>query len=184
MYCPIIYLVPIFFNESINVCQLLIDCNILHTSMNCLHNWSLNLIILILIISLKAPGVDQCTYVQNTLINFATRKHTALLIRPILETNWIIDPFVTVHILTLGLLPLCFSFSRITFCHLPFQSKWLYVGTERGNTHIVNIESFVLSGYVINWNKAIELWVVHAPKCEIWEQIWSADWLFMTAMMF
>ena len=50
------------------------------------------------------------------------------------------------------------SFSaRITFCHLPFQSKWLYVGTERGNTHIVNIESFVLSGYVIMWNKAIEL---------------------------
>ncbi|KAG2456704.1 STB5L protein, partial [Polypterus senegalus] len=46
---------------------------------------------------------------------------------------------------------------EITFCHLPFQSKWLYVGTERGNTHIVNIESFVLSGYVIMWNKAIEL---------------------------
>uniref|UniRef100_A0A8C8VKU1 Syntaxin-binding protein 5-like n=1 Tax=Pelusios castaneus TaxID=367368 RepID=A0A8C8VKU1_9SAUR len=45
----------------------------------------------------------------------------------------------------------------ITFCHLPFQSKWLYVGTERGNTHIVNIESFILSGYVIMWNKAIEL---------------------------
>uniref|UniRef100_A0A8D1KZ94 Syntaxin-binding protein 5-like n=1 Tax=Sus scrofa TaxID=9823 RepID=A0A8D1KZ94_PIG len=38
-----------------------------------------------------------------------------------------------------------------------FQSKWLYVGTERGNTHIVNIESFILSGYVIMWNKAIEL---------------------------
>uniref|UniRef100_A0A8C3A5N1 Syntaxin binding protein 5L n=1 Tax=Cyclopterus lumpus TaxID=8103 RepID=A0A8C3A5N1_CYCLU len=50
-----------------------------------------------------------------------------------------------------------FNRERITFCHLPFQSKWLYVGTERGNTHIVNIESFVLSGYVINWNKAIEL---------------------------
>ncbi|GAB1300258.1 Syntaxin-binding protein 5-like [Apodemus speciosus] len=46
---------------------------------------------------------------------------------------------------------------RITYCHLPFQSKWLYVGTERGNTHIVNIESFILSGYVIMWNKAIEL---------------------------
>ncbi|XP_060619372.2 syntaxin-binding protein 5-like isoform X1 [Anolis sagrei] len=50
-----------------------------------------------------------------------------------------------------------FTRERITFCHLPFQSKWLYVGTERGNTHIVNIESFVLSGYVIMWNKAIEL---------------------------
>ncbi|VCW66744.1 unnamed protein product, partial [Gulo gulo] len=35
-----------------------------------------------------------------------------------------------------------FNRERITYCHLPFQSKWLYVGTERGNTHIVNIESF------------------------------------------
>ncbi|XP_028848130.1 syntaxin-binding protein 5-like isoform X18 [Denticeps clupeoides] len=50
-----------------------------------------------------------------------------------------------------------FNRERITFCHLPFQSKWLYVGTERGNTHIANIESFILSGYVIMWNKAIEL---------------------------
>ncbi|XP_063773949.1 syntaxin-binding protein 5 isoform X2 [Pseudophryne corroboree] len=50
-----------------------------------------------------------------------------------------------------------FTRERITFCHLPFQSKWLYVGTERGNIHIVNVESFSLSGYVIMWNKAIEL---------------------------
>ncbi|XP_018428101.1 PREDICTED: syntaxin-binding protein 5-like, partial [Nanorana parkeri] len=50
-----------------------------------------------------------------------------------------------------------FNKERITCCHLPFQSKWLYVGTERGNTHIVNIESFVLSGYIVMWNKAIEL---------------------------
>ncbi|XP_043927450.1 syntaxin-binding protein 5-like isoform X2 [Protopterus annectens] len=50
-----------------------------------------------------------------------------------------------------------FTRERITHCHLPFQSKWLYVGTERGNTHIVNVESFILSGYVIMWNKAIEL---------------------------
>uniref|UniRef100_A0A8B9LS74 Syntaxin-binding protein 5-like n=1 Tax=Astyanax mexicanus TaxID=7994 RepID=A0A8B9LS74_ASTMX len=50
-----------------------------------------------------------------------------------------------------------FSRERITFCHLPFQSKWLYIGTERGNIHIVNVESFTLSGYVIMWNKAIEL---------------------------
>lgn len=48
-------------------------------------------------------------------------------------------------------------FCRITYCHLPFQSKWLYIGTERGNIHIVNVESFTLSGYVIMWNKAIEL---------------------------
>lgn len=51
------------------------------------------------------------------------------------------------------------SSCRITYCHLPFQSKWLYIGSERGNIHIVNVESFTLSGYVIMWNKAIELWV-------------------------
>ncbi|XP_076999528.1 syntaxin-binding protein 5 isoform X2 [Tamandua tetradactyla] len=50
-----------------------------------------------------------------------------------------------------------FCRERVTFCHLPFQSKWLYVGTERGNIHIVNVEAFSLSGYVIMWNKAIEL---------------------------
>uniref|UniRef100_A0A452RUS1 Syntaxin binding protein 5 n=1 Tax=Ursus americanus TaxID=9643 RepID=A0A452RUS1_URSAM len=38
-----------------------------------------------------------------------------------------------------------FCRERVTFCHLPFQSKWLYVGTERGNIHIVNVESFTLS---------------------------------------
>ncbi|KAM7367869.1 hypothetical protein PAMP_014138 [Pampus punctatissimus] len=53
--------------------------------------------------------------------------------------------------------PSSLSQSIITFCHLPFQSKWLYIGTERGNIHIVNVESFMLSGYVIMWNKAIEL---------------------------
>ncbi|ELW67556.1 Syntaxin-binding protein 5-like protein [Tupaia chinensis] len=73
----------------------------------------------------------------------------------------------------------------ITYCHLPFQSKWLYVGTERGNTHIVNIESFILSGYVIMWNKAIELStkthpgpVVHlsdSPRDE-GKAIHSIDW--------
>ncbi|XP_046440783.1 syntaxin-binding protein 5-like isoform X4 [Daphnia pulex] len=65
-----------------------------------------------------------------------------------------------------------FQRERITCFHLPFQSKWLYVGTERGNVHIVNIESFSLSGYVINWNKAIELSckthpgpVIHISDC-------------------
>ncbi|KAL1455649.1 hypothetical protein WDU94_009731, partial [Cyamophila willieti] len=46
---------------------------------------------------------------------------------------------------------------RITYIHLPLQSKWLYVGTEKGNIHVVNIESFTLSGYIINWNKAIDV---------------------------
>ncbi|KAF8784439.1 Syntaxin-binding protein 5 like protein [Argiope bruennichi] len=50
-----------------------------------------------------------------------------------------------------------FQKERITYTCLPFQSKWLYVGTERGNVHIVNVESFTLSGYVINWNKAVEI---------------------------
>lgn len=65
------------------------------------------------------------------------------------------------------LFPVVFFF-RITFCHLPFQSKWLYVGTERGNIHIVNVESFTLSGYVIMWNKAIELWVLSSIVCWGW----------------
>ncbi|XP_024081941.1 syntaxin-binding protein 5 isoform X2 [Cimex lectularius] len=50
-----------------------------------------------------------------------------------------------------------FQRERITCIHLPLHSKWLYVGSERGNIHVVNIESFQLSGYVINWNKAIEV---------------------------
>ncbi|CAL7951266.1 unnamed protein product [Xylocopa violacea] len=50
-----------------------------------------------------------------------------------------------------------FQRERITCIHLPLQSKWLYVGTERGNIHVLHIETFVLSGYVVNWNKAIEV---------------------------
>ncbi|XP_015911714.1 syntaxin-binding protein 5 isoform X2 [Parasteatoda tepidariorum] len=50
-----------------------------------------------------------------------------------------------------------FQKERITYACLPFHSRWLYVGTERGNVHIVNVESFVLSGYVINWNRAVEI---------------------------
>ena len=52
-----------------------------------------------------------------------------------------------------------FYIYRLTCMHLPFSSKWLYVGTEKGNIHVVNIESFQLSGYTINWNKVIEMWV-------------------------
>jgi syntaxin-binding protein 5 len=33
----------------------------------------------------------------------------------------------------------------------------MFVGTEKGNIHIVNIERFDLSGYTINWNKAIDV---------------------------
>ncbi|XP_076058257.1 syntaxin-binding protein tomosyn isoform X6 [Oratosquilla oratoria] len=67
-----------------------------------------------------------------------------------------------------------FARERLTCMHLPFQSKWLYVGTERGNIHVVNLEVFQLSGYIVNWNKAIELSrkthpgpVVHLSDCPI-----------------
>lgn len=67
-----------------------------------------------------------------------------------------------------------FQRERITCCHLPLQSKWCYVGTEKGNVYVVNSESFTLSAYVINWNKAIELSrkthpgaVVHLSDCPI-----------------
>ncbi|XP_073834977.1 syntaxin-binding protein tomosyn isoform X4 [Musca autumnalis] len=50
-----------------------------------------------------------------------------------------------------------FQRERVTCIHLAVASKWLYVGTEKGNIHVVNIDTFALSGYVINWNKAIEL---------------------------
>lgn len=50
-----------------------------------------------------------------------------------------------------------FLSSRITSLHLAIGSKWLYVGTEKGNVHVVNSDSFTLSGYIINWNKAIDM---------------------------
>ncbi|EDO30312.1 predicted protein [Nematostella vectensis] len=50
-----------------------------------------------------------------------------------------------------------FNRERITCLHLPYKSRWLYVGTEKGNVHVVNIEKFELSGYTINWNKAIDI---------------------------
>jgi syntaxin-binding protein 5 len=49
------------------------------------------------------------------------------------------------------------GYFRVTCIHLPFQSKWLYVGTDKGNVYVVSIGPFTLSGYVINWNKAIDL---------------------------
>uniref|UniRef100_A0A8C9X6V9 Syntaxin binding protein 5L n=1 Tax=Sander lucioperca TaxID=283035 RepID=A0A8C9X6V9_SANLU len=43
------------------------------------------------------------------------------------------------------------------FATFPFRVNGCTWGQSAGNTHIVNIESFILSGYVIMWNKAIEL---------------------------
>ncbi len=42
--------------------------------------------------------------------------------------------------------------------HLPFQSNWIYIGTEKGNTYILNVyNNFSQSGYDIKWNNVIEL---------------------------
>ncbi|KJH53506.1 LLGL2 protein [Dictyocaulus viviparus] len=45
----------------------------------------------------------------------------------------------------------------VTCIHLPIGSKWLYVGTDKGNIYFVSVGTFQLSSYVINWNKAIDL---------------------------
>jgi syntaxin-binding protein 5 len=42
--------------------------------------------------------------------------------------------------------------------HLPFQSNWLFIGTEKGNTYLLNIyNNFSQSGYDIKWNNVIQL---------------------------
>lgn len=63
---------------------------------------------------------------------------------------------------------------RLKCARLPFQSKWVYVGTEKGNVHVVSNETFQVSGYVINWNKAIDVAqkthpgsVIHLSECPI-----------------
>ncbi|KAE9414030.1 hypothetical protein Angca_004627, partial [Angiostrongylus cantonensis] len=45
----------------------------------------------------------------------------------------------------------------VTCIHLPMGSKWLYVGTDKGNVYFVSVGTFQLSPYIINWNKAIDL---------------------------
>ena len=50
------------------------------------------------------------------------------------------------------------STTRATAMHLPFKSSWLYIGTEKGNTYLLNIyNNFSQSGYDIKWNNVIEL---------------------------
>ncbi|KRY31069.1 Syntaxin-binding protein 5 [Trichinella spiralis] len=56
-----------------------------------------------------------------------------------------------------------FTREKLTLMYLPFQSSWLYLGTEKGNVHVVSIETFTLSGYVIHWNKAIDMSQKHHP---------------------
>ncbi len=55
------------------------------------------------------------------------------------------------------IMELIFTFGRLTFGHLAVGSSWLSVGSEKGNLYFVNVRQFTTSGYVINWNKAIDL---------------------------
>lgn len=48
------------------------------------------------------------------------------------------------------------SREHLTFVSLEFQDKWVYIGTDRGNVYVMNLESFQLSGYQISWNKAMD----------------------------
>ena len=45
---------------------------------------------------------------------------------------------------------------RLTRVHLEFHDKWLYIGTERGNVYLMNMENFTLSGYQMAWNKLMD----------------------------
>ena len=45
---------------------------------------------------------------------------------------------------------------RPTALSWPFDSKWMYVGTDNGNIHMVHVENFAISGYCIHWNDAID----------------------------
>ena len=65
-----------------------------------------------------------------------------------------------------------FQREHITCLHQTLSSKWLYIGTERGNVHVANVETFELSSYSIAWNKAIELSrkthpgaIIHLSEC-------------------
>eukprot|EP00126_Sphaerothecum_destruens_P007136 Sdes_comp19704_c0_seq1m11626 len=46
---------------------------------------------------------------------------------------------------------------NICFCHIPCSSHWMYVGSTRGNIHLVNIDNFQLSEYLIYWNHTLEV---------------------------
>ena len=62
---------------------------------------------------------------------------------------------------------------RITAVYLPFQSKWLLIGTDKandgtlsklpvfsifqGNIYFVSLSTFELSPQVVYWNKAVDM---------------------------
>uniref|UniRef100_A0A1I8GL37 WD_REPEATS_REGION domain-containing protein n=1 Tax=Macrostomum lignano TaxID=282301 RepID=A0A1I8GL37_9PLAT len=62
----------------------------------------------------------------------------------------------------------------VSQAYLPFQSKFVYIGTTQGNVYLMNIETFRLSGYIINWNKVIGMLqsvhpgaVAHIAECPV-----------------
>lgn len=58
---------------------------------------------------------------------------------------------------------------KATYIHLPFQSKWLYIGTDRGNILFASIDklSNISTSYTICWNKCIDSsnWNKVHPGC-------------------
>ena len=44
---------------------------------------------------------------------------------------------------------------QLVIMHLEFADKWVYLGTDKGNVMIMNLESFSLAGYTISWNKCM-----------------------------
>ena len=52
---------------------------------------------------------------------------------------------------------------NITEICLEFQDKWLYIGTDKGNVHILNMDTFSLSGYKIDWNRLMDPLTKHLP---------------------
>uniref|UniRef100_A0A8C7VCF1 Syntaxin-binding protein 5-like n=1 Tax=Oncorhynchus mykiss TaxID=8022 RepID=A0A8C7VCF1_ONCMY len=80
-----------------------------------------------------------------------------------------------------------FNRERITFCHLPFQSKWLYVGTERvesSNIHkfsIVNDNLMMTTTLLIGFESGtVVQWDLRAKKVDFRiyydEAIHSVSW--------
>ena len=49
-----------------------------------------------------------------------------------------------------------FQKERITCMNVEFLDKWLYIGTEKGNVYLMNLETFNLSGYQMDWNKLMD----------------------------
>ena len=89
---------------------------------------------------------------------FDSKESELIVIRPISHIIWSISYLYGHHniwsiILIQGLIE-----------HGKSPFKWLYIGTERGNVHLVNYENFLLNDYVINWNKGKSIIEVQSPQ--------------------